>query len=39
MTGPVLFRAGRAPVVTLSAGTLAQLFELSHRLPTTRLWA
>jgi hypothetical protein len=40
VTGPVLFRAGRALVVTLSALTLANLLELSHRLAyDTRLWA
>jgi hypothetical protein len=32
VTEPVLFRAGRALVVTLSALTLAHLLELSHRL-------
>ena len=40
MTEQVLFRAGRALVVTLSALTLAHLLELSHRLAyDTRLWA
>jgi hypothetical protein len=40
MTALVLFRAGRALVVTLSALTLANLLELSHRLAyDTRLWA
>jgi hypothetical protein len=40
VTGPVLFRAARALVVTLSALTLAHLLELSHRLAyDTRLWA
>ena len=40
MTGLVRFRAGRALVVTLSALTLANLLELSHRLAyDTRLWA
>ena len=39
MTEPVLFRAGRALVVTLSALTLAHLLELSHRLAyDARLW-
>ena len=39
MTGLLLFRAGRALVVTLSALTLANLLELSHRLAyDTRLW-
>jgi hypothetical protein len=32
MTELILFRAGRALVVTLSALTLAHLLELSHRL-------
>ena len=40
MTELVLFRAGRALVVTLSALTLAHLLELSHRLAhDARLWA
>ena len=40
MTGLVLFRAGRALVVTLSALTLAHLLELSHRLAyDARPWA
>jgi hypothetical protein len=40
VTEQVLFRAGRALVVTLSALTLAHLLELSHRLAyDTRLWA
>jgi len=39
VTEPVLFRAGRALVVTLSALTFAQLLELSHRLAyDARLW-
>lgn len=39
MTGLVRFRAGRALEVTLSALTLANLLELSHRLAyDTRLW-
>ena len=39
MTEPVVFRAGRALVVTLSALTLAHLLDLSHRFPSdTRLW-
>jgi hypothetical protein len=40
VTELVLFRAGRALVVTLSALTLAHLLELSHRLAhDARLWA
>ena len=40
MTALVLYRAGRALVVILSALTLANLLELSHRLAyDTRLWA
>jgi hypothetical protein len=40
VTAPLLFRAGRALVVTLSALTLAHLLDLSHRLAyDTRLWA
>ena len=40
MTELILFRAGRALVVTLSALTLAHLLELSHRLAyDERLWA
>ena len=40
MTEPVLSRAGRALVVTLSALTLANLLDLSHRLAyDARLWA
>jgi hypothetical protein len=38
--GMLLFRAGRALVVTLSALTMAHLLDLSHRLAyDTRLWA
>jgi hypothetical protein len=40
VTELVLFRAGRALVVTLSALTLAHLLELSHRLAhDARRWA
>jgi hypothetical protein len=40
VTGLLLFRAGRALVVTLSALTLAHLLDLSHRLAYDgRLWA
>jgi hypothetical protein len=40
VTELILFRAGRALVVTLSALTLAHLLELSHRLAyDERLWA
>jgi hypothetical protein len=40
VTALVRYRAGRALVVILSALTLANLLELSHRLADdTRLWA